>query len=564
MAEYSKATTTLIISGPVDTNQILIDPKGTTLGRDPDCDIVLDHSNISRLHARIFQDPFGRWIIEDLESQNGVLVEGKRIKAQAVIPNQKISIYPFTLSLLQEFEQQIVPDLSTQTTVSVVDKGLEENIVSYKADPDGTLSTALIHRFNEITGRLLELSSPSELYSEASYCLAKMLDALVAFVRLPPASDSMSTSPQILACHFSRDAAKDTIPQTSNIHLSKRVLDTVRSTNTPVMARSGPSSDKHLVLTIFDKVTPHIVFSAPINDFDGTLDALYLDILEDKSPKEMFDFVEAIARQIGSIQKSLIFSEAKAQRQILDQQLALARDIQSRLIPRELQHGFEVDVAVCYEPAMWVGGDYYDVWSLEDGRIVFTVADVSGKGLPAAMIMSNLQAALRTTMAFCTELSTVAEHINQHLCQNLCDDMFVTLFLGLFDPSTNTLSYVNAGHISPLIMRPSERAEPLGKAANLPLGIFKGLFETRSKTISPNTSLLVVTDGITEAGSPDGELFEMECLEKLMTDLKAHSAQELVQAVVRGVTDFRKTVPQQDDITVFALVNQKVDSKKKP
>ncbi|MHC4595218.1 MAG: PP2C family protein-serine/threonine phosphatase, partial [Planctomycetota bacterium] len=269
----------------------------------------------------------------------------------------------------------------------------------------------------------------------------------MAFVRLPPASDSLTTSHQILACHFSRDAAKDIIPQTSNIHLSKRVLDTVRSTNTPVMARSGPSSDKHMVLTILDEVNPHIVFSAPINDFDGTLDALYLDILADKSPKEMFDFVEAIARQIGSVQKSLIFSEAKAQRQILDQQLELARDIQSRLIPRELQHGFEVDVAVCYEPAMWVGGDYYDVWSLEDGRIAFTVADVSGKGLPAAMIMSNLQAALRTTMAFCTELSTVAEHINQHLCQNLRDDMFVTLFLGLFDPSTNTLSYVNAGHI---------------------------------------------------------------------------------------------------------------------
>ena len=564
MEEHSKATTKLIISGPVDVKEILLAPKGVTLGRDPDCDIVLDHSNISRLHARIFQDPFGRWIIEDLESQNGILVEGKRIKAQAVLPNQKISIRPFTLSLLQGFEQRIAPDSSIQASASVVDKGLEENIVSYKADRDGILSAALIRRLNEITGHLLELQSPSELYSEASYCLAKMLDALVAFVRLPPASDSLPRSPQILACHFGKDATKDAATQTSNVHLSKRVLDTVRSTNTPVMARSGPSSDRQLVLTVLDEVTPHIVFSAPINDFEGTVDALYLDILENKSPKEMFDFVEAIARQINSVQKSLVFSEAKAQRQILDQQLALARDIQSKLIPSELHHGFDVDVAVCYEPAMWVGGDYYDVWSLADGRIAFTVADVSGKGLPAAMIMSNLQAALRTTMAFCTELSTVVERVNQHLCQNLCDDMFVTLFLGLFDPSTNTLSYVNAGHISPLIMPRSEHAQPLGKATNLPLGIFKGSFETGVKTISPNTSLLVVTDGITEASSPDGELFEMECLGKLMTDLEAHSAQELVQTVIRGVTDFRKTVPQQDDITVFALVNQKTDSKKKP
>ena len=165
MEEHSKATTKLIISGPVGVKEILIGPKGATLGRDLDCDIVLDHSNISRLHARIFQDPFGRWIIEDLESQNGILVEGKRIKAQAILPNQKINIRPFTLSLLQGLEQHIAPDSSIQANVSVVDTGLEENIVSYKADPDGILSAALIRRLNKITGHLLELQSPLELYS---------------------------------------------------------------------------------------------------------------------------------------------------------------------------------------------------------------------------------------------------------------------------------------------------------------------------------------------------------------------------------------------------------------
>ena len=556
MENNSRATTKLIISGPVDVKEILLGPKGATLGRSPDCDVVLDDGNVSRLHARIFEDPFGRWIIEDLESQNGVLIDGERIKAQALLPNQKISIRPFTLSLSQGLDQRPVPDSSIQPNVSVVDKGSEENIVSYEADRDGILSAALIRRLNEITGQLLELDSPSELYSEASYRLATMLDALVAFVRLPPASDSMATSAQILACHFGRDATKDDAAQPPNVHLSRGVLDTVRSTNTPVMARSGPSSDRGIVLTIFDEEAPHIVFSAPIRDFEGTLDALYLDILESKSPKVMFDFVEAMARQISSVQKSLLFSEAKAQRQMLDQQLALARDIQSRLIPSELHHGFDVDVAVCYEPAMWVGGDYYDMWSLADGRTAFAVGDVSGKGLPAAMIMCNLQAALRTTMAFCTELSTVVEHVNQHLCQNLCDDMFVTFFLGLFEPSTNTLSYVNAGHISPLIVPPSDRAEPLGKPANLPLGIFEGAFETRVETIDPDTGLLVVTDGITEANSPDGELFGLECLGRLVTGLEPNSAQELVQTVIRGVTDFRRTVPQQDDITVLALVNR--------
>ena len=328
------------------------------------------------------------------------------------------------------------------------------------------------------------------------------------------------------------------------------------------MARSGPSSEKQLVLTIVDTATPHIVYSAPINDFDETVDAIYLDILEDKSPKEMFDFVEAVARQINFAQKSLIFSEAKAERRILDKQLALAHDIQDRLIPKELEHRFEVDIAVCYEPAMWVGGDYYDVWPLENGKIAFAVGDVSGKGLPAAMIMSNLQAALRTTMSFCSDLSTTAEHVNHHLCENLRDDMFITFFFGLFDSSENTLSYVNAGHVLPLIMHTSQQARILGEATNPPLGIFESTFEAVVETIQPDTSLLIVTDGITEAGSPDGELFEMERLAKVMTESAASSAQELVNSVVKGAADFRQTLPPRDDITVFALINRKVNSNK--
>jgi serine phosphatase RsbU (regulator of sigma subunit) len=557
------AMTKLIISGPAETKQVPLDPKGATLGRGSNCDIILEHDGISRLHARIFEDPFGRWIIEDLESHNGILVEGQRIKIQAVLPGQKISIPPFTLSLLQEFDQQIVPESPARTTSLTIDKGLEEEVISYEADRDVILSATLIRHLNEITARLLELPGPSALYSEACSCLAEMLHTLVAFVRLPPPSDPLPMSPQLLASCFGGGATNAAVPQLSNLYFSRRVLNAVRTTDAPVMARSRPSPDQNLVLTVVDESEPHIVFSARVNDFDGAVDALYLDILENKAPKEIFEFVEAVARQINFARKSLLFSEAKAERRILDHQLSLAHDIQSKLTPSEPEHGFGVDVAMCYEPAMWVGGDYYDVWSLEEGQIAFAVGDVSGKGLPAAMIMANLQAALRTTMTFCSELSTVAEHVNRHLCQNLREDMFVTLFLGLFDPSKNKLAYVNAGHIQPLIMQPSERPRPLGKATNLPLGIFEGPYEMVVETIHPDTSLLVVTDGVTEASSPDGDLFEMDRLAKSMTDLEVLSAQNLVQSVTKSVADFRQTLAQQDDITVFALVNRKIDSNKK-
>jgi signal transduction histidine kinase/pSer/pThr/pTyr-binding forkhead associated (FHA) protein len=307
--------TKLVISGPKETQEVSLEPKGVTLGRGSKCDVVLDHSNVSRVHARISQDPFGRWIIEDMDSYNGILINGQRIKAQAVLPNQEISIHPFILHLLEEPDEQTGTGAILRTTIPVVDKGMEENIVSYKTSPVTVLSPDLMHHLNEFIARLLELSSPSDLYSEACLCLASMFDTLVAIVRLPCGAEPMSGPPEILACNLGANTTDISILQASYLHLSKRVLDAVRKTDVPVMASSGPSSSSNLVLTVVDTHKPHLVFSARVHDLGETIDALYIDILQDKSPKEMFDFVEAVSRQVNFTQKNLFFTELKKQEQ---------------------------------------------------------------------------------------------------------------------------------------------------------------------------------------------------------------------------------------------------------
>jgi sigma-B regulation protein RsbU (phosphoserine phosphatase) len=221
---------------------------------------------------------------------------------------------------------------------------------------------------------------------------------------------------------------------------------------------------------------------------------------------------------------------------------------------------FEVDVAVSYEPAMWVGGDYYDVWSLDNGLIAFAVGDVSGKGLPAAMIMTNLQAALRTTMNFCDELPIAMQHINKHLCKNLRDDMFVTFFLGLFNPKENKLEYINAGHLEPIIKHPAGSARFLDGAKNIPLGIIDQPFEMAVETISVDTALLVVTDGVSETFSPEGEEYGSERLIELINNSQAQTAEAIVQLVNKEILSFRKSLARQDDTTIFALVNTEISS----
>ncbi|MHC4120400.1 MAG: ATP-binding protein [Planctomycetota bacterium] len=306
----------LTVSGPTETNEILLDPAGMILGRGSDCEIILDDAAVSRHHARISRDSFGRWIIEDLGSQNGVLVDGQRVRAQALVPGQGISVRPFTMVLSQDSDQEVIPGTSIQSTISIADQMIEEEIVA-REDHAATLSPVLMQNLNKLTDNLLTLSSPSDLYYQACSCLAGMLNTLVAIVRLPCNSEPLPTIPDILACHFGVGQTDMSALQVSSLHLSRRVLDKVRSTNAPVMANSGRTTDHDIALTIVDEHKPHVVFCARVHDLGETVDALYVDVLQDRSSAEMFDFVEAAARQVDLVQKNLFFAKLQKQEKAL-------------------------------------------------------------------------------------------------------------------------------------------------------------------------------------------------------------------------------------------------------
>jgi serine phosphatase RsbU (regulator of sigma subunit) len=518
-------------------------------------EVILDSSEVSRTHARIFQDPFGRWIVEDLNSHNGVFIEGQRIsKAKAFLPGEKISIGIYTLSLCQETTKQTEAEGVVGPTLSPVEEGLTEEVILQSTSADHPL----IKQLNEITSYLLDLSKSTEVYPTACQKLAVMLDALVTVVRLPCNAEVLPDNLEVLACYYGPNCSDSPGTISGNVPLSRRILNAVRVEGAAIMGKSTPSTGHYLTLTVVDENCPHIVFSAPLTDLDEIVDVLYVDIPEDRAPSDLYEFLQAITRQINFASKSLLLSEARAQRQILDQQLSLARDIQSKLTPDSLDAIRNVDIALVYEPAMWVGGDYCDIWSMEDGSVIFAIGDVSGKGLPAAMIMSNLHAALRTTMMFCTDLALVVQHVNRHLAQNLSQGRFVTFFLGKFDPVKSELTYVNAGHIPPLVFNFSSIAVPLDqRCENIPLGILEDFsFKSEVTIISPDNGLVIVTDGVTEAKSPGNEMFEFDRLTKLIMSLEDISAQSVVQAIKQKVINFCETIAQKDDVTIFALINR--------
>jgi signal transduction histidine kinase len=311
------AKTKLIICGPPGTREVPLEPKGVVLGRDSACDVILDHYNVSRVHARISQDPFGRWIVEDMDSRNGVLVSGQRIRAQAVQYGQTVKIHPFDLSVMGETNRETNVGRAAREAIPIAENGADEKISLYRGDQTVMFSPVLVHHLNELNARLLQLSGPSDLYSEASCCLAEMLDTLVAIVRLPSDPQPFPESPDILALHFGKLENTPDIQGKCHVHFSKRVLDVVRRADSPVMAGSVYSSQENLRLTVVNEHRPHLVFAAQVNTLGDSIDVLYIDIPESQCPDHMFDFVEAVARQINTSQKSLFLTELEKQEKAL-------------------------------------------------------------------------------------------------------------------------------------------------------------------------------------------------------------------------------------------------------
>jgi serine phosphatase RsbU (regulator of sigma subunit) len=413
-------------------------------------------------------------------------------------------------------------------------------------------------QLNDIIDRMGELTSPAELYPAVCERLTDTPDSVALVLRLPPqcepGDEPLPVSPKVLACRFGGGA--DHEPSAANLHLSRRVLEAAQSSEAAVMASNVAMSEAHMDLTLVDDRKPRAVFCAPLAAMASGLDVLYLDVPCDQGTEETLDFVRVVARQVSASRKSLLLAQARAERTVLDGQLELARRIQTGLTPAGLQQVPGAEVAVRYEPAMWVGGDYCDVWTLADGRVAIAVGDVSGKGLPAAMVMTNLQAALRATMAFCSQLGEVMGRVNALLEQNLPEEMFVTFFLGLFDPASGRLEYVNAGHLPPLTIAPPGGAGMLGRPGNMPLGIMDDVFRSEAVDLSEGGGLLVFTDGITEAASPGGGRLGVDRLQSLLEQSRFHSAGELAERVVEAAVNFRQTLPQQDDITVLALMRR--------
>lgn len=242
------------------------------------------------------------------------------------------------------------------------------------------------------------------------------------------------------------------------------------------------------------------------------------------------------------------------ERRRLESELELSQIVQRALLPQRVPEIKGVELAAFSRPSEIIGGDYFDFFQFRDGTHGLVIADVSGHGVSAGMLMSSLQMAIRTMAPETDSPAEVLERINRFYIHNIHFTTFVTVFLACFDPDTLTLSYVNAGHNPPAVRRKSDATITWLKPTAPAIGLAEE-FHPRLESISfaQGDSLLLYTDGVTEVLNISNEMFGQERLAELVQQYADRTAPDLLQAVRRALSTFGGNQPLVDDVTMVAL-----------
>jgi sigma-B regulation protein RsbU (phosphoserine phosphatase) len=260
---------------------------------------------------------------------------------------------------------------------------------------------------------------------------------------------------------------------------------------------------------------------------------------------------------IGFLLVNLLVLLEVADRLSLKNDLEIAREIQYAMLPQAKYDSPSFEAFGLTRPANTVGGDFYDVLPLPDGRVIVTIGDVSGKGSPAALLMALLLAMFRTLVDEGLEAADLAARLNVQVCRHSPASRFITLFFAACDPVTGRMVYVNAGHLPALIRRRDGTFERLS-GGGIALGMFEfSTYEAAETTIEPGDTLVLYSDGVTEAENHKGQPFEESGLERVVNGHALESPTDLAQAILHGVEVHAQETYLADDVTVL-VVKRKV------
>lgn len=523
-----------------------------TIGRSRENDVFLPDQWLSRHHAEIRKREDGYSLV-DLGSKNGTLLNGTRVKDECRLRIGDVVTLGEHLLTLQAAEAE-APAAAEEDDANL----FGTQIFSVRELSDvGTkpVDAAGLVRQNRVLSVLSKASSALLIHRPLGELFDLVIDLLFEAVPAERAAILLlEGSPLQPAIKASRSRSGQPITRVSR-SIARRVLEQRVSLLIPNIFEDATLRTQDSIMSsgIRAAMCAPLWYTAMAgSDEDAVIGLVYLDTLERQSfGEDDLRIVTAISNVAASKIENVRLIEESLEMRRLEEDIRVAAEIQRGLLPRGAPQVPGYDLAGSNRPCHTVGGDYYD-FAYERGQLRMALGDVSGKGIGAALLMTVLRAAVRAHWAEGTLAEAVAR-INSTVCQNVPENKFVTFCLAQLDPESGVLTYVNAGHNPPLLVRRDGQTEKLTEGGMV-LGLFEDVpFAEARVELRPGDALLIYSDGVTETFDAGGDEFGDDRVAAVAERSRHLGAAALEGEILRDLEIFSKGAKATDDRTLIVL-----------
>ncbi|MBN4076604.1 SpoIIE family protein phosphatase [Gemmatimonas aurantiaca] len=542
-------------------------PGEYQIGRNSDRDIHIPNRTISRLHAVLVVSDNGMVTVADQSSHNGSSVAGKQIGSTPVTVDPGDEIY------FGEVACQLIDDSAPQRqTNATVSRALLADF-----DPEHSVAISIhealkplptkVAEIPELLPTLFDMAKALSLNDPQEEMLNNSLDLIARVVPADRLAVLFREEGENGTQGHSSDTKRLSGVYTAALRLpggkdpgafkiSSAIVESIFTDKNAILI-GNPKDDPRFAAResiIMSEITSAL--AVPLFDEGEALGILYLDTANPfhHYGNEHLRLVSMFGNIIAARIRNTNLLEERQQKRLMDAEMDRAASIQKRLLRSEFPTSENIESFAFQEPSRQVGGDLYDLFPLPDGRTVFLVADVSGKGMGAALLMTNILSSFRILYerGETNLLENIIEISNQLFRYSGSTD-FATLFAGIISADGSEITYLNAGHNPPYLVRKDGSIEEL-PASGVMIGAFPDCqWEETKISFNAGDTLFIFSDGVTEAETADGDQYEEPRLERFLKTNHANSAKQITELLLSEIREFVGDAPQSDDITTLTI-----------
>lgn len=536
----------LLIQAPDGASRTVPLTGRLTVGRSNAAELCFpEDAGLSRQHFAFEPDGDGGWLIQDLGSKNGTFVNNIPLKAKLMLqPGDRITAG----HLLVIYSPQA--GKAPEKNVVVFEGSSEESTASTTVvtSLEGALSnqTMVLERGGaKATGPMQALIRAGQVLSEnkpLSELFQTILDLAIQAV----------TAQRGVLLILENGKLTPRAHKGEGFRISSGVRDRVINEKTSILVRDAMADQafKDRMSIVEQKV--HTMMAVPLQTKEQIIGLIYVDspfILREFT-KDDLSLLTVMANTAAIRIENARLAEIEAAERIMKRDLSQAADIQRGVLPLNAPNIAGADLAGYNAPCRTVGGDYYDFFPYRDGRVALTLGDVSGKGMPASLMMMALHARVQVLAEDPGDLGAFMMRLNKATCSTCPSNRFITFFFCIFDSANGDLSFANAGHNPPIVLRASGEVEML-EGGGPPLGIMAiAPYSQQTAQLAPGDLLCLYSDGVTECINRDEEEFGEERFIEVLRQNREKPASGISEAVTKALLEFAAGAPPADDITL--------------